>query len=104
MMAWLLSIPTDKLEEEYESLKNQLTQHYREELQFLFAHQRMSTTVRASFYGTEKELVMKLIMLAGGSEVTQVMSECWELVRKEFPMFKNVFPSYLLPVQEEQGI
>ena len=104
MMAWLLSIPTDKLEEEYESLKNQLTQHYREELQFIFAHQRMSQTMRASFYGAEKELVMKLILLAGGSEVTQVMTECWAIARKEYPTLKNVFPSYLLPVQQEQGI
>ena len=104
MQNWLLSIPLDKLEETYQSLKDELTSHYKDELRLLTEHRVMPRGKREEFYNAEKAIVMKLILLAGGYEVTKVMSECWTLARKEYPAPRPLGPSYLLECQEGRGL
>ncbi|HVB20818.1 MAG TPA: hypothetical protein VNG51_02610 [Ktedonobacteraceae bacterium] len=94
MMGWLESIPTDKLEETYQSLKDELTEHYREELKQLQEHPIMLAGKRAGFYNLEKELCMKMILLAGGYEVTVVMNEYWEKAVREIPTHHYASPSF----------
>lgn len=104
MIAWLQSIPLDKLEETYQSLKDELTGYYKEELRLLTEHRVMPRGKRDEFYEAEKEIVMKLILLAGGYEVTKIMSECWSLARKAYPAPRPLGPSYLLDCQEGWGL
>lgn len=99
MMSWLEAIPLDKLEETYQSLQDELTEHYREELRLLREYPIMGAGKRAEFYEKEKELCMKMILLAGGTEVMQVMDECWLVAKGEIPTFHAVNPTFRLPSQ-----
>lgn len=93
-MSWLESIPTDKLEKVYQSLKDELTEHYREELRLLKEHSIMTGKKRAAFYDAEKEVVMKMIVIAGGREVVQVIHECWLTAMREIPSNHFLSPSF----------
>ncbi|MHB8596165.1 MAG: hypothetical protein ACYDER_05065 [Ktedonobacteraceae bacterium] len=104
MKDWLDSIPTGKLLDTFQELKDELTEHYREELKLLTEDQFLVGGKRAEFYEKEKEIVMKLILLAGGYEVTQIMHECWRVARYEYPMSRAYGPCYLLPCQRDKGV
>jgi hypothetical protein len=54
---------------------------------------------RAYFYDAEKEIVLKLLLLAGGTETTQVATECWLLAKKDVPTHHAIYPSFRLPSQ-----
>ena len=104
MKDWLDSIPTDKLLDTFQELKDELTEHYREELKLITDHQFLVVGKRAEFYEKEKELVMKLILLAGGYEVTHIMHECWRVARDEYTRSGVYNPCYLLPCQRGRGV
>lgn len=104
MKEWLDSIPTDKILDTFQELKDELTGHYREELRLLTEHRFLPEGKRAEFYEKEKEVVMKLILLAGGYEVTQIMHECWLVARNEYSRPGMYNPCFLLPCQEGRRV
>ncbi len=104
MKNWLDSIPTEKLLDTFQELKDELTEQYREELKLLTEHRFLTGSKRAEFYEKEKEVVMKLILLAGGYEVTQIMHECWRVARNEYPKSGAYNPCYLLPCQHDRKV
>lgn len=65
--------------EEFESLKQQLINHYQQEM----ALSKHAHTLPVN--QKEVEIVKKLIMLAGGREAQDIMIECWNIARMDYP-------------------
>lgn len=74
--------------EEFESLKQELIDYSRKE--FAVSH---SYTLPVD--PKEVEIVKKLILIAGGRETQEIMVECWNIARREYPqMCLAVLPEF----------
>ena len=99
MKDWIENLPADQMLEEYAKLKEELIECFREELRVLRDNPILPRGRRAEFYNAQKEVVLKLLLLAGGTETTQVATDCWLLAKKDVPTHHAIYPSFRLPSQ-----
>ena len=62
-------------EEEYESLKEELIGHYRQELAYIYTYHDRPPV---EYYAPVKDVVARLICCLNGRELNKVLAECWK--------------------------
>lgn len=75
MSEYLQNIPTDQLEAEYKSLKEELIGHYRKELAYIYTYHDRPPI---EYYIPIKEVVTRLILCLDGRKLHNVLAECWQ--------------------------
>jgi len=76
------------MNEEYEALKQQLTDYYKEQFS-----QTSSHTLPVS--QEEVDIIKELIFLFGGKEAQEVQVVCWNMAREEYPIIcEAVLPDF----------
>ena len=65
----------DQPEEAYKSLKEELVEHYRKELAFIYTYH---DTPPIEYYTPVKEIVARLILHLDGRKLHDVLAECWK--------------------------